>query len=132
MTPRRAGLYVVTPNLMSTTPETSPKPTENGAVQQRVINEDMHVTYANFVRGTLTPDEVILDFGFNSNAFGVKVLEEDIEIKDRIIFSPSAAKRMLFLLNDMIRRHEQNFGEVEVDFRRRLKGQEQPQGNVQA
>ena len=98
-------------------------PTENGTVQQRINTDKAQITYANFVRGTLTPEEVILDLGFNSNAFGVKVLDEDIMVENRIIFSPSAAKRLLFLLNDMLGRHEQNFGPIEVDFRRRLKGQ---------
>lgn len=108
---------------MSTSSEPPLKPVEaNGAPQQQLITTaSAQVSYANFCRGTLTPDEVVLDFGFNSNAFGVKVLEEDIEIKNRIIFSPVAAKRLLFLLNDVIRRHEQNFGEVEIDFRKRLK-----------
>ena len=68
----------------------------------------------------------MLDFGFNANAFGVKVLEEDIDILNRLIMSPATAKRLLFQLNEMVRRHEQNFGEVEMDFRRRLKGQ--PEG----
>lgn len=103
-------------------------PTENGTVQQRINTDKTEITYANFVRGTLTPEEIILDVGFNSNAFGVKVLDEDILVHNRIIFSPSAAKRLLFLLNDMLGRHEQNFGPIEVDFRRRLKGQ--PDGNT--
>lgn len=108
---------------MSTSSEPPLKPVEaNGAPQQQLITASAaQVTYSNFCRGTLTPDEVVLDFGFNSNGFGVKVLEEDIEIKNRIIFSPVAAKRLLFLLNDIVRRHEQNFGEVEIDFRKRLK-----------
>jgi hypothetical protein len=110
---------------MSNSPET-PKPAEaNGVQQQHIITDRAQVTYANFCRGTLTPEEVILDFGFNSNAFGVKVLDEDIEIRNRIIVSPVAAKRLLFLLNDVIRRHEQTFGEVEIDFRRRLLPQPQ-------
>ena len=74
-----------------------------------------------FCRGTLTPEEIVLDLGFNANAFGVKVLEEDIELRNRIILSPATAKRLLLQLNEMVRRHEQNFGEVEIDFRRSLK-----------
>ena len=99
----------------------TPTPSENGTVQQRISMDKAELTYANFCRGTLTPEEIVLDFGFNSNAFGVKVLEEDIDVKNRIIFSPSAAKRLLFLLNEMLGRHEQNFGPIEIDFRRRIK-----------
>jgi hypothetical protein len=101
---------------------------ENNAQQQQalpIIFDEVPITYANFCRGTLSPEEVILDLGFNPNAFGVKVLAEDVEIKNRIILSPSAAKRLLLLLNNMVQNHEQNFGEIEVDFRRRLKNQPQ-------
>jgi hypothetical protein len=89
--------------------------------QQRITTEDIQTSYVNFCRGTLTPEEVVLDLGFNANSFGVKVLEEDLEIKNRVILSPAAAKRLLLLLNDMVHRHEQNFGTIEVDFRRRIK-----------
>jgi hypothetical protein len=89
--------------------------------QQRISTDHIQTTYVNFCRGTLTPEEVVLDLGFNANSFGVKVLEEDLEITNRVILSPAAAKRLLLLLNDMVHRHEQNFGNVEVDFRRRLK-----------
>ena len=105
---------------------------ENNAQQPAlpIIFDEGPITYANFCRGTLSPEEVILDLGFNPNAFGVKVLAEDVEIKNRIILSPSAAKRLLLLLNNMVQNHEHNFGEIEVDFRRRLKNQpENPPGN---
>ena len=116
-------------------PQEPSNPNENNGQQQAlpIIFDEVPITYANFCRGTLSPEEVILDLGFNPNAFGVKVLAEDVEIKNRIILSPSAAKRLLLLLNNMVQNHEQNFGEIEVDFRRRLKNQpnlpENPQGN---
>lgn len=92
-----------------------------------IIFDEVPITYANFCRGTLSPEEVILDLGFNPNAFGVKVLAEDVEIKNRIIMSPAAAKRLLMLLGNMVQNHEANFGEIEIDFRRKLKNQpEQP------
>ncbi len=114
---------------MALTPETSPKPADNAPVQQHINMDQAEITYANFCRGTLTPEEVVLDLGFNSNAFGVKVLEEDIDVKNRIIMSPSAAKRLLYLLNDMVGRHEQNFGAIEIDFRRRIKQPDQDAPN---
>ena len=102
-------------------PQTPNTPAGAETTQQRISTDHVAVSYVNFVRGTLTPEEIVLDLGFNANSFGVKVLEEDLEIKNRVILSPSAAKRLLLLLNDMVLRHEQNFGPVEVDFRRRLK-----------
>ena len=105
------------------TPSEPVAPNAENTTVQLITTKDTVTTYSNFCRGALTPEEVVLDFGFNANSFGVKVLEEDIQIQNRIIMSPSTAKRLLFQLNEMIRRHEQNFGEVEMDFRRRLKGQ---------
>ena len=108
---------------MNNPPPASDNNPENNTVLQKISTAKTQVTYANFCRGTLTPEEVILDLGFNTNAFGVKVLDEDLEITNRLVMNPSTAKRMLMLLNDMLRRHEANFGEVEVDFRRLLKNQ---------
>ncbi len=108
---------------MSTPPSVPNNPPENNTVLQKINSDKMQVSYANFCRGTLTPEEVILDLGFNTNSYGVKVLEEDLHITNRLILSPSTAKRLLLLLNDIVRRHEANFGEVEVDFRRLLKNQ---------
>ena len=107
---------------MATPSEPAVPNAENPAIQL-ISTKDTQTTYSNFCRGALTPEEIVLDFGFNANAFGVKVLEEDIQIQNRIILSTSAAKRLLFQLNELVRRHEQNFGEVEMDFRRRLKQQ---------
>ncbi len=100
-------------------PQTPPPGPET--VQQRITTNGVQVSYVNFCRGTLTPEEVILDLGFNVNSFGVRVLEEDLAIQNRVVLSLPAAKRLLLLLNDMVLRHEQNFGAVEVDFRRKLK-----------
>ncbi len=108
---------------MNTPPPAPGNTPENTTVLQKINSAKAQVTYANFCRGTLTPEEIILDLGFNTNAFGVKVLDEDLDITNRLILTPSTAKRLLLLLNDMIRRHEANFGEVEVDFRRLLKNQ---------
>ena len=72
----------------------------------------------------------MLDFASTPTPSASKVLEEDIDILTRLILSPATAKRLLFQLNEMVRRHEQNFGEVEMDFRRRLKGQPETQGGV--
>ena len=109
-------------------PPDSTTTTDSSAQPQQVLitTKNVQTTYVNFCRGTLTPEEIVLDFGFNANGFGVKVLDEELEIRNRIILSPSTAKRLLFQLNEMVRRHEQNFGEVEVDFRRSLKS---PTGN---
>ena len=105
------------------------QPSENATVTQKINVEKAQTLYSNFCRGTLTPEEVILDLGFNTNAFGVKVLDEDLHIANRVVMSLPTAKRLAMLLGDMLRQHENNFGEIEVDFRRKLKNQpNQPGG----
>lgn len=108
---------------MNTPPPVPNNPPAENTVLQKINSEKAQLSYANFCRGTLTPEEVILDLGFNTNAFGVKVLDEDLDINNRVVMSVPTAKRLLMLLNDMVRQHENNFGEVDVDFRRRLKNQ---------
>lgn len=80
----------------------------------------MEVLYANFCRGTMTPEEVILDFALNPNSHG-KVLDEEIHVRQRTVLSFPAAKRLFFLLHDMLRRHEETFGPIETDFKKRMK-----------
>ena len=106
---------------MATPPESTPTQTDPNVQQVRITTANAQTTYVNFCRGTNTPEEIVLDLGYTANAFGFKVVEEDIEIRNRIILSPAMAKRLVLQLNEMVRRHEQNFGEVEVDFRRSLK-----------
>jgi hypothetical protein len=97
---------------MEATQPNQPKP-------PAVLTDDMQVLYANFCRGTMTPEEVILDFALNPNSHG-KVLDEEIEVRQRTILSFPAAKRLLFLLHDILRRHEENFGPIETDFQKRM------------
>ena len=114
---------------MNTPPPVPGNEPENNTVTQKINSEKAQTVYANFCRGTLTPEEVILDLGFNTNSFGVKVLDEDLLIANRVVMSLPTAKRLAMLLGDMLRQHEANFGDIEVDFRRKLKNQvPQPSG----
>ena len=68
---------------MNTPPSVPGNSPENATVTQKINTEKVQTLYANFCRGTLTPEEVILDLGFNTNSFGVKVLDEDLLIANR-------------------------------------------------
>jgi hypothetical protein len=76
--------------------------------------------YANFCRVTGTPEELILDFGLNSQPFGVAT--EPIPVTQRIITNFFTAKRLLHVLQMTIQRHEATFGVLEVDVQRRVRG----------
>ena len=88
--------------------------------QQRVEIDDSEIvaSYANFCRVTGTPEELIIDFGLNSEPMGVP--KEALKINQRIITNYFTAKRMLHALQLSVQRHEAAFGALEVDVRKRL------------
>ena len=88
---------------------------------QLMYDASAHATYSNLCRVTGTPEEVIMDFALNPNAFGA-VVDEPMKIDHRIVMGYEAAKRTALVLLQTIKRHEENFGEIELDPRRRLKG----------
>jgi hypothetical protein len=89
--------------------------------QQRQIEVDDSKTitsYANFCRVTGTPEELIIDFGLNSQPVGMPT--EPVVITQRIVTNYYTAKRMLHALQLTIQRHEQAFGVLEIDVQKRL------------
>jgi hypothetical protein len=74
--------------------------------------------YANFCRVTSTPEEVILDFGLNSQPFAVG--RQDVKVNHRIVMSHYSTKRLLAAIGMTIQRHEQTFGPIELDVNRRV------------
>lgn len=87
---------------------------------QRVQVDDKHAvtSYANFCRVTGTPEELIIDFGLNSQPFGVP--QEAVQITQRIVTNYFTAKRMLHALHLSVQRHEQAFGVLETDVNKRV------------
>ena len=65
--------------------------------QVKISAEGVDATYANLCRVTSTPEEVIMDFAVNPNAFG-KVLDEPLKLNHRIIMNYHAAKRVALIL----------------------------------
>ena len=84
-----------------------------------------HATsYANFCRVTGTPEELIIDFGLNSQPFGVPT--DPVAITQRIVTNYYTAKRMLHALHLSVQRHEQAFGVLETDVQKRVVAKPQP------
>ena len=117
---------------MADTPEKTPAPespapaAEGGAAQPQqrprveINDRDALCTYANFCRVTGTPEELILDFGLNSQPYGVPT--EPVDVKQRIVTNYFTAKRMLQALHMSVQRHEQAFGVLETDVQKRVIG----------
>ncbi len=75
-------------------------------------------SYSNVCRVTGTPEELIIDFGINSQPVSS---QPSIVVSSRIVTNFFTAKRMRDALHAAIVRHEQTFGEVETDVQKRVK-----------
>ena len=93
-------------------------------VRLRVDERDMSSSYANAFRTNGTAEEVMLDFGVN--LMGPASEEEGqpeivFKVNDRVIMNYYSAKRLAITLSQLIRRHEDDFGELELDVAKRKK-----------
>jgi len=111
--------------------ESAAKPEAAAGEQQQQQGQRVQVdesgascSYANFCRVTGTPEELIVDFGLNSQPFGVPT--EPVQITQRIVTNYYTAKRMLHALHLSVQRHEQAFGVLETDVQKRVVAQPAP------
>lgn len=74
-------------------------------------------SYANFCRVNGTPEELIVDFGLNSQLMGPT--QEPLVIKQRIVVNYYTAKRLLAALHASVQRHEAVFGVLETNIQKR-------------
>ena len=74
---------------------------------------DMRSTYANVCNATCTREEVVLLFGLNQAWSGTEE-EVTVQIAERVILSPFAAKRLSLLLNNVLEQYEGRFGKLEI------------------
>jgi hypothetical protein len=69
----------------------------------------MRSVYANVCNAVSTREEVVLLFGLNQGWHGGQK-DVTVQLTDRIILSPHAAKRLQVLLTQLIKQHEERFG----------------------
>ena len=81
------------------------------AAETRIKWDDsgMKSSYANVCNVTSTREEVVMLFGINQ-AWTRGQKEVTIQLTDRIIISPYAAKRLASLLEGVVREYEKRFG----------------------
>lgn len=90
--------------------------------QEVVVNDNDAVAgYANFCRVSSTPEELILDLGLNPTPYATGKV--DVHVNQRIILNHYTAKRLWSALSMALQRHEQAFGVLETDVRKRVKTQ---------
>jgi len=82
--------------------------------QVRWDDSKLKSTYANVCNVSSTREEMTLLFGTNQTWHtGQKELV--IELTDRIVLNPYAAKRLSILLSNTLKEYESRFGELKID-----------------
>jgi hypothetical protein len=75
----------------------------------------MHTSYANVVNATSTREEVSVFFGSNQTWNFDEQKEFAIELSNRIVLNPYAAKRLSVLLSRILTEYEKRFGELSLE-----------------
>jgi hypothetical protein len=82
-------------------------------IQLRIDESKMVTTYANTIRTSTMPDEMVLDFGMNMpmpTPEGQNVLL--FSVGARVVMNWSAAKRLAISLGQAVRQYEEQNGEI--------------------
>jgi hypothetical protein len=88
--------------------------TQVGQMQVKWDDSNMKSSYANVCNAMSTREEVVLMFGVNQ-AWHAGQKEVTIQLTDRIILSPHAAKRLSLLLGNLVKQHEERFGAINIE-----------------
>jgi hypothetical protein len=84
-------------------------------VQVLLDERELKTTYTNAYRIHTAPEEVVIDLGFNManpNNQGQSQQQLLFKVTDRVILTYVNAKRLAMSLGQLIKRYEQQFGEL--------------------
>src|SRR5208337_5197013 len=101
-----------------TTPQPAATPTQ--PAQFTVDTSNLSTVYANFCRVTGTPEELVMDFGLNTQ-MAPTAGGESIKLSHRLVMNFYTAKRLLGALHMAIQQHENVYGVLEVDIQKRMR-----------
>ncbi len=103
------------PQTSTATREAAPS-TAQSAAQPTIKWDDssMRSSYANVCNVASTREEVVLLFGINQ-AWNAAQREITVQLADRIMLSPYAAKRLATVLNNVVRAYESRWGVLQID-----------------
>lgn len=87
----------------------------------------LSTVYTNFCRVSVTPEELVLDFGLNSQVTPTQ--GEPIKLSHRVVMNFFTAKRLMNALIGVVSQHENTYGALELDFQRRVRAA-RPQGGA--
>ena len=96
------------------TPEQTEIRGDTAGMKIKWDDSSMKSSYANVCNITSTREEVVLLFGMNQ-AWNRGQKEVTIQLTDRIVISPYAAKRMSMLLDNVVKEYEKRFGTLNIE-----------------
>lgn len=99
---------------MATKAEDTAKAETQAQTKIKWDDSGMKSSYANVCNVTSTREEVVMLFGINQ-AWNRGQKEVTIQLTDRIIISPYAAKRLVALLEGVVKEYEKRFGALNVE-----------------
>ena len=104
--------------------QTAPAPTQ---VQVQVDVSKMESLYCNFFRLSLSSstEEILMDVGLHTGIM-IPGGMEPISLSHRLVMNPFVAKRLIESLKQIVVRHEQAFGVLELDPQKRLRSATKP------
>jgi hypothetical protein len=83
-----------------------------GSPKVKWDTSNMRSSYANVCNVTSTREEVVIMFGLSQAWSGVEA-EVSVQLNERLILSPYAAKRLAALLGNVVQQYESRFGTLE-------------------
>jgi hypothetical protein len=84
----------------------------------------LSTVYTNFCKVSVTPEELVLDFGLNPNINPHP--QETVKLTHRVVMNFFTAKRLLLALNSVVVQHENAYGAMELDFQKRVRNIPRP------
>ena len=96
------------------TAETKGDPEAAGQTKIKWDDSQMRSSYANVCNVSSTREEMVLMFGINQ-AWNAAQRELTVQLTERVIMSPYAAKRLQAVLSNVVREYETRWGAMDIE-----------------
>jgi hypothetical protein len=110
-TPQATASTPTTETASASASASASAPADAGAPRVKWNTNQLKSSYVNFANANSTQEEVVLNFGMNSN-WDRMATEVEIELTHRIVMSPFAAKRLAELMNKLVAQYESRYGKM--------------------
>jgi hypothetical protein len=92
----------------------SDRPAAEGGIRVRWDDANMRSQYSNVCNVTGTREEIVLLFGINQS-WNSAQKELVVQLLEKVILSPFAAKRLNLLLTRVLREYESRYGQLQIE-----------------